>query len=156
MKNLTTVALIELVAELKKRQSRLPVLQQKAAGLRMKLDKVNAEIASLGGDVPAAKGKPGRKPGSKNAAKPGRKPGRPVGSKNVKPGKRAKNSMKLSDAIVAVLPKEGSMSVKEIAQAVRAAGYSSTSKTFDTIIYQTVGKDKRVKRASRGQYTLAG
>ena len=42
----------------------------------------------------------------------------------------------------------------QIADAASKAGYKSVSKTFHTIIYQTLARDKRFKRAGRGQYVL--
>ena len=93
-------------------------------------------------------------------AKRGRKAGRPAAAKrSAKPKagrRRAKNTVKLADAIVGVLSKDSTLSVPQIAAAVKAAGYTSKSKTFETIIYQTVARDKRIKRAGRGQYQLKG
>ena len=130
----------ELLAALKKHQSRLPKLRRQEAKLQKLLSKVREEIALLGGE-------------SAPAAKVGRKAkvGRPVGTR-----KRAKNTVKLADAIVAVLKKDTTLSVPEISAAVKANGYTSTSKTFQTIIYQTLARDKRVKRAGRGKYQLKG
>lgn len=137
----------ELLAQLKKHQSRLPKLQRKERKLQKQLAAVQAEIAVLGGAVaslPVAKR--GRKAKVVKAAK----------AAGRKPVKRAKNKVKLAEAILAVLSKDKSLSVPEIATAVKANGYTSKSKTFETIIYQTLGRDKRVKRASRGQYQLKG
>ena len=136
----------ELLAQLKKHQSRLPKLQRQERKLQKKLAAVQEEIAILGGavaSVPVAKR--GRKAKAVKVKVAGRKP-----------VKRAKNKVKLAEAIFAVLSKEKTMSVPEIAAAVKANGYTSKSKTFETIIYQTLGRDKRVKRPSRGQYQLKG
>ncbi len=133
----------ELLAALKQHQSRLPKLQRQESQILKQLAKVQEEISLLGGGVASA-AKPVRA---------GRKAklSRPVASR-----KRAKNAVKLADAIVAVLNKDTALSVPQIADAVRANGYTSKSKTFQTIIYQTLARDKRVKRASRGQYVLKG
>jgi len=135
------MSVVDLLALLKKHQSRLPRLQRKERKLQRLLDGVQSEIALLGGAVQ-----------SMPVAKRGRK------AKSVKTTtrKRAKNKTTLADAIAAVLNKDSSMSVRQISAAVRANGYKSKSKTFDTIIYQTIGRDKRVKRSSRGQYQLKG
>ena len=132
----------DLLSELKKYQARLPKLQRKERKLQKQLAAVQAEIESLGGVVGSLAGK---KPGriAKGAKAKGR---RPV--------KRAKNKVKLADAIVAVLSSDKSLSVPQIAEAVKSQGYTSKSKTFQTIIYQTLGRDKRVKRVARGQYRL--
>lgn len=140
---LNNVSLQDLLAQLKKHQARLPKLQRKEKKLLKQLAAVQAEIAALGGAVQA---RPASIKGS------GKKPGRPVG----KGGKRPKNKVKLADAIVAVLSKDKSVTVKDIIAAVKANGYVSTSKTFGTIVYQTLGRDKRVKRAGRGKYQLKG
>ena len=139
------ISLEDLLAQLKKHQARLPKLQRLEKKLLKQLAVVQSEIAALGGAVV-----------SSSKAVRGRKPGRPAKSASRRGGKRAKNSVTLADAIVAVLSKDKSLSVGQIAAAVKANGYVSTSKTFETIIYQTIGRDKRVKRASRGQYQLKG
>lgn len=133
----------ELLAALKKHQSRLPKLQRQESKILKQLAKVQEEISLLGGAGVAAakKVRAGRKA----------KLGRPVASR-----KRAKNVLKLADAIVGILSKDTALSVPQIADAVRANGYTSKSKTFQTIIYQTLARDKRVKRVSRGQYQLKG
>ena len=64
--------------------------------------------------------------------------------------------MTLPAAMAAVMSKETAMGVKEIAAAVTAAGYTSKSKTFDTIIYQALKKnEKQFVKSSRGRYVLA-
>ena len=131
----------ELLAQLKKHQARLPKLQRQERKLLKQLAKVQADIAALGGAVGSISKSSGVK------ARATRKAGR-------RPAKRAKNKIKLADAIVAVLKKDTSLSVPEISKAVQDNGYKSTSKTFQTIIYQTLARDKRVKRSGRGQYQL--
>lgn len=145
-RSLTKISLQDLLAQLKKHQARLPKLQRKEKKLLKQLDSVRAEIDALGGAASALPkaDKSSLKLGRRQAAKAGRR------------GKRAKNKVKLADAIVAVLSKDKSISVKEIISAVKAGGYVSTSKTFGTIVYQTLGNDKRVKRAGRGKYQLKG
>lgn len=142
-RSLTKVSLQDLLAQLKKHQARLPKLQLKEKKLLKQLAAVQAEIAELGGAVALS---------PKAARVSAKKRGRPA----KQGGKRAKNKVKLADAIVAVLSKDKSVSVKEIISAVKAGGYVSTSKTFGTIVYQTLGRDKRVKRSSRGKYQLKG
>lgn len=133
----------ELLSALKKHQARLPKLQRQESKLLKQLARVQEEISLLGGGIAPIK----------KAVRAGRKVnlGRPVASR-----KRAKNALKLADAIVAVLNQDTALSVPQIAKAVQANGYTSKSKTFQTIIYQTLARDKRVKRVSRGQYQLKG
>ena len=142
-RSLTKVSLQDLLAQLKKHQARLPKLQRNEKKLLKQLEAVQAEIAELGGAITTL---------PKTTKVSAKQRGRPAG----KGGKRAKNKVKLADAIAAVLSKEKSISVKEIISAVKAGGYVSTSKTFGTIVYQTLGRDKRVKRAGRGKYQLKG
>ena len=138
------LSLEDLLTQLKKHQARLPKLQRQERKLLKQLASVQAEIAALGGSASAL-------------AKVARgKPGRPAAAAPRRSSKRPKNSMKLADAIASVLSKDKSLSVAQIAAAVKTKGYVSTSKTFDTIIYQTLARDKRVKRAGRGQYQLKG
>ena len=133
----------DLLAALKKHQARLPKLRRQETRLLKQLARVQQEIALLGGAAGKAKA------AVKAAGKAARKA-------KAAPRKRAKNALKLADAIVAVLSKDSSRGVPQIAEAVRANGYVSKSKTFDTIIYQTLARDKRVKRVGRGQYQLKG
>lgn len=144
-RSIVKMSLEDLLAQLKKHQARLPKLQRKEKSLLKKLAAVQAEIAALGHAV-----------GGLTVIKRGRKPGRPAKAAGRRPRKRAKNKVKLADAIAAVLSKDKSMSVAQIASAVKAGGYTSTSKTFETIIFQTLARDKRVKRAARGLYQLKG
>lgn len=127
---LTTDALL---AEIRRRRNRLPKLRRLAARLESKLAAVRADIASLGGDAKVAVARP-------------KATGR----------KRPKNKITLAAAIVKVLSKDAPKSVPEIARAVRKAGYRSVSRTFHTIIYQTLAKEKQVKKAARGRYVLKG
>ncbi len=66
--------------------------------------------------------------------------------------KRPRNDANLADSLVRVL-KNRTMSVTEVADAVRQAGYRTSAENFRTIVNQTLIKDKRFKRVSRGQYT---
>jgi hypothetical protein len=133
-----SLSVAELLAELSRRQRKLPGLKKMAARLQKRLARVQAEIAAFGGTVkPAA---PSR------AAKAGGK----------KPRRRPRNKITLADAIVKTLVKDKPKSVPQIAADVQKAGYRSSSKTFNTIIYQTVAKDGRVKKVGRGQYVLKG
>lgn len=133
-----TLSVADLLAELNRRRRKLPRLKRLAARLEKKLAAAYAEIQSLGGAANKAAA-------PKAAAKPARKPRR-----------RPRNKITLADAIVKVLAKDKPKSVPQIAADVQKAGYRSSSKTFTTIIYQTVAKDGRVKKVGRGQYVLKG
>lgn len=131
---MSKMTIADLVAELSRRRRRLPKLRRMEAALERKLANVRAEIGALtpGKVVKAAKA----------VARTTRK--------------RARNTIKLADAIAKVLAKDVPKSVPQIAEAVQKIGYRSVSKTFHTIIYQTLAKDKRVRKAARGRYVLRG
>lgn len=67
-------------------------------------------------------------------------------------GRRPSNKTNLADALAALLARS-TMSVTEMADAVQRAGYRTTSPNFRTIVNQTLLKDKRFRRVSRGRYT---
>ncbi|MEM9560690.1 MAG: hypothetical protein AAF995_10315, partial [Planctomycetota bacterium] len=91
----------------------------------------------------------GALPGGRSAGRTaGRRPGRPAA------GKRFRNASNLADALHAVL-RGKQMGVTEAAEAVQAAGYQTTAANFRVIVNQTLLKDKRIKKVSRGVYTAA-
>lgn len=68
---------------------------------------------------------------------------------------RASNPTSLVDNIKRVLAGK-TMAVSEVADAVRASGYVTTSPKFRLIVNQTFIKHKKLfKRVGRGQYTVA-
>lgn len=129
-KSLTGLSLTELQSEIRKREKRVNGLMNKRAAILKQLQNVDAEIASYGGAVRSASG---------------RMTGR----------KRPKNDSNLADALVNVL-RNKVLSVTDVAQAVQKAGYITTSPNFRTIVNQTLLKDKRIKKISRGKYTAKG
>ena len=118
----------DLQRELQRRQrsaSRLIAKRDKLAGQLAELD---AELASLGlesGMGVTARGTVRRRP---------------------------RNESNLADALVAELTGK-EMSVTEAAESVVASGYKTSSANFRTIVNQTLLKDKRFKKVSRGRYT---
>jgi hypothetical protein len=109
------------------------------------LEAIDRELGETPAPRQVRKAKPARKAKAAKAAK---------APKAKKPSKRPKNAMTLPEAMRSVMSKELPMGVKDISAAVTAAGYQSNSKTFDTIIYQALKKDKRFVKASRGRYVL--
>ena len=130
-----SLSINELLAEIKRRQSKLPRLKKLAARLQRKLDAVNAEIVELGGT------------GWVN-------PGRKATKKARKAGRRPKNELTLAEAIIKVLDKEKPKNAAAIIAGITKLGYKSSSKNLPTIIYQALSKDKRVRRTGRGLYAL--
>lgn len=123
-----------MLAELKRRKNTTRKLETKRAKLLKQLQKLDAEIAAAGGSTSGA-------PAARRAGG----------------GRRVKNAMKLPDAMVKVMSTDKSMSVAQIAEAVRKIGYVSNSATFNTIIYQTLARESKIfKKVERGQYALKG
>jgi hypothetical protein len=68
---------------------------------------------------------------------------------------RASNAISLVELMKKVLNGK-TMGVGEVAEAVQAAGYMTTSPNFRVIVNQTFIKHRKVfKRVGRGQYTVA-
>ena|SRR5687767_9264817 len=111
---------------LQRRQSELSKLERKRATLSRRLDVIDRRIAEIGG------GMNGRRGGGRG---------------------RARNDQSLVEVIHGVLTKAGeAMRVSDIADAVRKAGYQSSSPNFRSMVNQQLIKDKRFTSASRGFY----
>lgn len=67
-------------------------------------------------------------------------------------GRRPRNDSNLADALYEQI-RGREMSVGEAADAVIAAGYRTTSKTFRVIVNQTLIRDPRFSKVGRGVYT---
>jgi hypothetical protein len=141
-----TLSVAELIAELRRRQQKLPRLQKLAAQLEKKLASVRAEIAALGGSIaPGASGGAARRQVRAPAAK----------TAGPKPARRPRNKMSLAEALLSVLDKNEPKSVKTIIAEIKAGGYKTTSPNFDTIVYQTIARErKRIEKVGRGLYKL--
>jgi hypothetical protein len=119
------ISVAALHAELSRRQRAASALLRRRDRLRDQLAAIEGEIAAMG----AASGR----------VEPGRK--------------RARNASNLVEVMQSVL-KNSEMSVTDLAGAVQAAGYVTTSPNFRTIVNQTLIKRKDMfKRVSRGLYT---
>lgn len=119
-----------MLSEIKRRTRLVQKLNQKRDALLHKVALIEEEIRNSGGEI--------------------KKSGLKIGGVT----RRPRNEMSLPDAMAQVMSKDKSMSVAEIEDAVTKIGYKSTSSTFKTIIFQALAKDKRFKKASRGQYLL--
>lgn len=114
----------ELAAELRRRQRDLDKLQRRRERLADQISVLDAEIAQLGGGLSGVGGV----------------------------RRRPRNDSNLADALVQSLSGK-EMGVTQVAEAVQAAGYRTSSPNFRTIVNQTLIKDKRIKRVARGLYT---
>ncbi len=118
------LSMVELQAELNRRQRAAGSLLKRRDRLLRDLDEVNMQIAKSGN---AGGGKNGRR-------------------------MRARNANSLVETILQVLNGR-TMGVNEIADAVQKSGYISTSPAFRTIVNQTlINHASKFKRVSRGQY----
>ncbi|MCZ7591440.1 MAG: hypothetical protein M5U15_04455 [Kiritimatiellae bacterium] len=149
-KSVSSLSTLELIAEInRRRQQQLPRLKEQAAKIEKQLSAINAQIAELSGIAPAApqtRGKAKKKAAAKSKAAP------------AKGGdKRPHNKISLADAILAVLTKDNPMNARQIIAAVKKNGYKTKSDNFETIVYQTLAREKkRIAKASRGHYVLKG
>ena len=122
---LSSLSLDALQTELARRQRQIGTLERKRDRLASQLEEVEQELAELGA----------------------------LGGVTVDGvRKRPKNDASLADSLAKVL-KSKTMSVTEVADAVRQAGYRTSAENFRTIVNQTLIKDKRFKKVARGQYT---
>jgi hypothetical protein len=142
---LSAVSVVDLQAELGRRQSQLRSLIGEHNALAAHLDRVRSEIEALGGTVGGRGGRRGRPPGKRG-------PGRPAGRGRGGRRRRPRNEANLVESLAKLLNGK-TMSVTDIAEAVQKAGYKTTSSSFRTIVNQTLINSGRFKRVGRGQYT---
>lgn len=130
-RKLDNVSLDDLQREMRRRQREVGKLAKKRDRLAGELEALDKEIASLGGSFS------GGGYGTTTTGKVRRRP---------------RNEASLGESLLGVL-KNKTMSVTEAAEAVQRAGYKTTSSSFRTIVNQTLIKDPRFKKVSRGKYT---
>lgn len=118
----------ELQREMQRREREMKRLVNKRDRLQVQLRELDEEIHALGGA------------GAFGMTAGGR------------PRRRPQNDSSLSEALLNLL-KNTTMSVTQAAEEVQRAGYQTTSSSFRTIVNQTLIKDPRFKKVSRGQYT---
>jgi CCR4-NOT transcriptional regulation complex NOT5 subunit len=120
----------EILREVARRERKARTLARKRDKLMQKVALLDAQIEQYGGIA----GRGGR------AGVSGRR-------------RRASNSMSLVEALTKALTNK-TMGVTEVAEAVKSAGYSTTSPNFRTIVNQALLSNKDAfKRVERGQYT---
>jgi len=134
----------ELRRELRAREKELTKLRSKRVRLAKQMARLDKMIAALaGGKVPIR-----RKKGMKKRAV--KKTGKAV--RRARRRARGKPLLAYIRQVLAKAPK--GMRTKDIAKAVVAAGYRSSSKNFYGIVAKTVLEEKGLKRVARGVYTL--
>jgi hypothetical protein len=140
-----SMSIAQLRRELARREKSLATLVSRRAKVAKQLASLDADIAALGGGRAAGSvaGTRGRRPGPTKGARKGTRT-------------RAKNKMTLPDSLVAAVRKGATVSPAEAGKAVKAKGYTTTSKTFGIQVASALTKDKRFKKVGRGQYQLVG
>lgn len=127
--NISKMSMLDILAEIKRRNKHIGKLQRRRSALLKKLAAIEQQIKTAGGALR----------GTMKAAGP---------------AARRRNKTALPEAMIAVMSKDKPMRANEIEQAVIKSGYQSSSANFKTIIFQVLGKDKRFKKLTRGQYVL--
>ncbi len=139
-----TKTIQQLQQELEAKTQQLDALQSERDKLAAQLDAVDKQIAALTGKA----GKRGRKATRKKSA--GRKPA----TKTRRP-RRGKGAKPLVEYVKQVLAKsDDGMRVKDIMEAVKKAGYKSSSKDFYGIVAAAVRDEDNFEKVKRGVYKL--
>jgi hypothetical protein len=127
LKNITTA---DLSAELARRERSLGKLRKKRDRLLKDLAAIDAELAVLGAAIAGSRGTAGGAPKRR----------------------RARNDISLGDALAAAMEVRAVVSPSEAAELVKRNGYKTNARNFAMMVSNTLAKDKRFKRISRGQY----
>ena len=125
MMDLKSVPTEDLNRELERREKSARELLKRREKLMRELEKIETQLAS-GGD------------GEPSALRGGRR--------------RARNALSLGDALAQAMEVRAVVSPAEASQLVQANGYRTTSRNFNMMVSNTLAKDSRFKRISRGQY----
>ena len=70
--------------------------------------------------------------------------------------RRTRSKLSLPQLLGKILEAKPGQSVNELTEAALAAGYRSKSKSFKSVVRQTLYHDKRFKRVARGRFALKG
>lgn len=120
---LSGLSMVEIHRELAKRERIITTLQRKKERLLKRIADIDADINANGGS-----------------------------SRGMGTRVRSRNETNLIDALAATL-KGKTMSVTDAAEAVRKAGYQTTSPNFRTMVNAALLNKKKFRRVERGQYT---
>jgi len=137
-----TRSINELRREIRAKEKDVAKLRARRANLARQLAAVDKDIADL---VGGARGAPRRRKKTRRA------PGRPRRARKRATGKPLKAYVQQ-----VLSGKTSGMRVNEIVDAVRKAGYRSSSKDFYAIVAKLLLTDDTFKRVKRGVYKLAG
>ena len=140
----------ELQKELDAKQVLLGKLQQRRDKLSARMGIIDRQIAAIVGESDSRRGRRAAKPAK--AAKAAKRAKAP---KAAKVTRRRRDGKPLLEYIKQVLADSSGMRVRDIAQAVKQAGYKTKAKDFYTIVASTVRDPKQFANLSRGVYKLA-
>jgi hypothetical protein len=135
---LTRASMAELQLELKRRHRRATQLERKRSQLLEQLDAVEQELKAIGHHEPS--------PSTPQTAR------RSSGKVVTRRAARGGNTKTLLTHLEEVMTGQV-LSVSEAADAVIANGYTTTSKTFRTIVNQTLLANDAFVKVERGRYT---
>lgn len=149
-----------LQAELKRREAKITQLEKKRDKLLAQAEALDKQISGMGGGGTKKKRVSKKKRTTKKAAARRGRPRKKVARKKVarkkvtrKRGPRPRNKENLVGALQKVL-KGKTMSVSEVAVAVKKAGYKTKSANFRIIVNQALISNRKLfKKVARGQYT---
>jgi hypothetical protein len=156
---LTQLTTDEILAELDRRDRRARQLVARQEKLQAELQDVDRALADIGESLPAlaaaatraqARGQGGR---GRDVA-PGEAPD--DAAEEARPrrrrGPRARNTVSLGDAIAQAVEVRARITPSEAAELVLSNGYVSTAGNFQMTVANTLAKDERFQRISRGVY----
>jgi len=140
LKSLSTSA---LRAELARRERGADKLQAKHSKVAARLAEIESELAGLGVDGLAPRGRPPGRPAGR------RGPGRPP---TVHRRGRGGNAMSLPAMLAQAVRVGSTVSPLQATEAVKRAGYKSSSKTLGVMVAMALAKSPVFRRTGRGQY----
>lgn len=136
---LTRASISDLEAELSRRRRVATSLERKRARLQEGIDEIDRELAALGHLDISGKAKAVMSGGGTSVVK--------------RRGPRGDNTKTLFSHLEEVLNGQV-LSVSEAAEAVVSNGYKTSSKTFRTIVNQTLLANEVFEKIDRGRYTV--
>ena len=83
-------------------------------------------------------------------------PARPAGKRRGRTPRVRRGEASLVGMLTEILKGKKAVSISEAVDALTSSGYKSKSKNFRGIVSMALAKDKRFKRAGRGEYALKG
>ncbi len=143
-RKLSSVSTADIRAEIDRRARDL---QRRREHLTAELQEVENELAGMGGTTPQRTGRRTSKARTSQKRSAGGRPkGRPRGSR----------SGSLVAIMEQVMSKDKPMTVSEVTEAVKKAGYQSSANNFRLIVNQAlINNTDRFKKVDRGKYALA-